>query len=1122
MGWIAVGLFIASMALTLYLWNNMPSGMRMGDVRAPTASEGLSIPVVFGERVVSPNVLWAGAGRSEGDTPAWYYLDGIMLGICHGKLDAINKVYFGEKEPLETWGYSDAFKDPTITLVESWNDDNAMSGTFRYNFGLADYTQGYSTGVTDAIAKCLGMTTRPKFSGVAWAVSDSLSLGHSSYTKPITFRVKRIHTRFAGTVEQWYDEKAEITIGNSREDYWKYHLQALADETDCSGVAFDDSAWPEGRGGFGNATVNWKVDDSHNDQDEVKSYHMPVVKTNIADNDIAYSWPPIVQWGAKIWVRQDLGALPSEPLGVRCWHDDTATLWFNGTPITLTPIVSAVTDRRYDSRATIPASLIVPAGPNIIAYRVANGIETKELKFIYAGISVGPDLSQPEACVAMNPAHIIRECLTDAIWGCGWGNDRIGDSFEDVADTLYDEGFGMSVEWSEQAEIGDFISEILKAIGGNLYVDRITGKWEIMLIRDDYDVETLPELDASNVASVDNVSRQTVGELVNAVFCEYSRTPSGTVGSVPAIDQGLVTSQGCIISQSVQYPGVRAPHIASKIAHRDLSLMVNPPNSYEIRANRSVADWNVGDPFLLTWADLGAASRVLRVVEISADDIKDNYVTIKAMDDAFYLPDAAITGTSTPDGPPDTTTAPNSKRLTLHSARMADPDNKGQVVCVYCEPGEGGIFGDWTQVEPGVWQRNTIGELTDDYFDGVDPDVNNTNGSSLVGRTFLAHKATSITDRQHEGPYILDDIGCEWYQTGDPPAWAKRDTYARMHRHPDFSKSEDFVQGMTFQCQTGDTYGTDYFSLDNSEVLLGTTELTWTLHEGPTYAWDEEYTLLTRAQLTEYNARMDTLVMSHSATNGTATFDNDLVTLFGTPGMSSIPAGLWTIREEGVYLSAAAPEGTETRLKIQIWRFYQNMYSLLFEALSDPITATTAEPLPDITFEADTVAFDVNFYLLKRYQVVTDSLTAVTLNVVYNSPFHGSGLILPGVPDPTTTTTTGTDEEWFEVTITNGIIAGFGDHRKLLVNGTGPLIGIESVGLTSGTKLDLTFVNAVAIQPNTETGASTAYQLVTRQSTKGAYLTTYIKASGSVGVKWFPVIGELGDNKWHMDRVMEG
>lgn len=85
----------------------------------------------------------------------------------------------------------------------------------------------------------------------------------------------------------------------------------------------------------------------------------------------------------------------------------------------------------------------------------------------------------------LNAIHIIRECLIDSEWGMGEPESDIdADSFYEAANTLYDEGFGLSLTWDQSSSIEQFIDEILYCIAGVLYQDLQTGKWKIVLTRD--------------------------------------------------------------------------------------------------------------------------------------------------------------------------------------------------------------------------------------------------------------------------------------------------------------------------------------------------------------------------------------------------------------------------------------------------------------------------------------------------------------------------------------------------------------------------------------------------------------------------------------------------------------
>ena len=112
----------------------------------------------------------------------------------------------------------------------------------------------------------------------------------------------------------------------------------------------------------------------------------------------------------------------------------------------------------------------------------------------------------------LNAAHIIRECLIDNEWGSGFDvADIDDDSFTAAADTLYDEGFGLSMIWDQSGLVEDFIGTVLSMIAGFLYQDLTTGKWVLSLTREpegtvqegytDWDDTSYLSIDSENYAA---------------------------------------------------------------------------------------------------------------------------------------------------------------------------------------------------------------------------------------------------------------------------------------------------------------------------------------------------------------------------------------------------------------------------------------------------------------------------------------------------------------------------------------------------------------------------------------------------------------------------------------------
>ena len=225
----------------------------------------------------------------------------------------------------------------------------------------------------------------------------------------------------------------------------------------------------------------------------------------------------------------------------------------------------------------------------------------------------------------------------------GYQDADIDDSsFMTSADTLHDEKMGISIQWDRQMPLEDFIAEVLKHINGNLYVSRTTGEFVLDLVRDDYSVPSLPVFDETNVLSVSNANRPSIGELVNSVTVNYWDAATGETASVTAQDQALMQSQGAVINTTVQYPGFTNQAIASRAALRDLRSLSTELLSCDITANRDAADLNIGEPFVLHWPDLDINSVVMRVQDIELGDGKRGQIKVTAVEDVFATPQAGL------------------------------------------------------------------------------------------------------------------------------------------------------------------------------------------------------------------------------------------------------------------------------------------------------------------------------------------------------------------------------------------------------------------------------------------------------------------------------------------------
>lgn len=302
----------------------------------------------------------------------------------------------------------------------------------------------------------------------------------------------------------------------------------------------------------------------------------------------------------------------------------------------------------------------------------------------------------------MNPAEIIWELCTNSSWGGMGVPASLMDnaSFLIAAQTLYDEGFGLSLIWDQAGTVEDQIALVLRHIDGVLYPDPESGKFVLTLARGDYDAESLEVFDESTIESVTNYSLAAWDETTNEVRVSYLERRyfkvKGTLNDPPANpvigDQWLVgpnptgawtnhagelatwggaswafspaggyqegapaaqyvfTSrvaaaqdlgnyqiQQQIVSGSASYPGISKAELAQRVAQRDLRTLTYPLVRCTVRLNRAGYNLRPGKVFRLNWSELGLSGLVLRVLKINYGTLEQGAIVVEVIEDIFSL-----------------------------------------------------------------------------------------------------------------------------------------------------------------------------------------------------------------------------------------------------------------------------------------------------------------------------------------------------------------------------------------------------------------------------------------------------------------------------------------------------
>jgi hypothetical protein len=245
---------------------------------------------------------------------------------------------------------------------------------------------------------------------------------------------------------------------------------------------------------------------------------------------------------------------------------------------------------------------------------------------------------------AMNPAHIIYECLTNRAWGRGMPREAIQEAkWLESAETLHAEGFGLCMRYNRQSELGDFIQTIVDHIGGTIYPDRTTGQLALSLLRQDYDVENLPLFTyTTGLIRLEDVETASQEDVVNEIIVKWT-DPIGKSERSSRV-QNLASRQtmGATNSSTISYAGVPDVDLSLRLCQRDLKASANALKRFRVHLDRG--GWQIvpGDVFRISVPERGIYNAVLRAGKVTEAGGSDGRITIDAVLDVFGLASASF------------------------------------------------------------------------------------------------------------------------------------------------------------------------------------------------------------------------------------------------------------------------------------------------------------------------------------------------------------------------------------------------------------------------------------------------------------------------------------------------
>lgn len=302
---------------------------------------------------------------------------------------------------------------------------------------------------------------------------------------------------------------------------------------------------------------------------------------------------------------------------------------------------------------------------------------------------------------AMNPAHILVECLTNRDWGRGLDRGLLDEaSYRRAADALHAEGFGLCLRWNRQSPIAEFMQVVIDHIGASQYVDRSTGRVTLKLIRDDYRIVDLPLFDYdSGLLSIEEDEVAAPDGAVNQVIVTWYDPTTDEERQVRVQDLAGIQATGGVASSTVEYKGLPTADLAARVGMRDLTIACSGLKKLKLRFDRRGGTLAPGSVFRIRDSLRGIGSLVLRAGSFDDGKLAEGTITVAAVQDVFGLPATVYLEPQPPVWtPPDRNPQPSPNRrlievsyrdlaTTLNAAvQAALPADAGAVACVADQP----------------------------------------------------------------------------------------------------------------------------------------------------------------------------------------------------------------------------------------------------------------------------------------------------------------------------------------------------------------------------------------------------------------------------------------------------
>ena len=236
-----------------------------------------------------------------------------------------------------------------------------------------------------------------------------------------------------------------------------------------------------------------------------------------------------------------------------------------------------------------------------------------------------------------DPAAVVYDLMVSP-----WGRAALSTvkvdtaSFAAASATLLAEGHGYSRSIESADDALTLIGDVLRQIDGVAYEEPTTGKIELHLIRANYVVGSLADINPGNARLIEYVvqGQSETFNQVRVIYPDRTQNYSDTV----AISQNwsnIVNQGGRLRSTDVRFVGCTTATLAQKLAARECAAVSLPQVKLTVEVNRSFYQARPGGVYTFTWPELGISGMVMRVVTANLGQLQAGKITLNLMRDIY-------------------------------------------------------------------------------------------------------------------------------------------------------------------------------------------------------------------------------------------------------------------------------------------------------------------------------------------------------------------------------------------------------------------------------------------------------------------------------------------------------